>query len=138
MADWQIDHVGVAVPDLEKAISAYRDIFGYELVSGPFDDPIQQARVCFMGNGSDKETTIELIAPLGEKSHVASMVAKGIGAYHICYRVHNIEAELERVKSKKCLPIKGPDPAVAYGGRRVAWFFTPTRQLVELVEWESA
>ena len=129
-----MDHVGVAVADLEQALPLYRDLFGYEVLSGPFDDPLQQARVCFLGRGGDSETTIELIAPLDEKSHVASMIAKGIGAYHVCYRVDDIEAELARVRGLRCLVIKGPDPAVAYGGRRVAWFFTPTKQLVELVE----
>ena len=138
MANWQMDHVGVAVADLEQAIASYRDIFGYELVSGPFDDPVQQARVCFLGNDAADQTVIELIAPIDEKSHVASMVAKGIGAYHVCYRVRDIEGELARVRAKRCLIVKGPDPAVAYGGRRVAWFFTPTKQLVELVEWDAA
>jgi methylmalonyl-CoA/ethylmalonyl-CoA epimerase len=40
------------------------------------------------------------------------------------------------MKSKRCLLLGDPVPAVAFGGRRIAWLYTPTRQLVELLEAE--
>ena len=48
-----VDHVGVAVPTLEDAIDSNRALFGYNLVSGPFEDPIQKVRVAFLGSNCD-------------------------------------------------------------------------------------
>ena len=72
--------------------------------------------------------------PACEDSPVGQVLAKGIGAYHICYEVENIEDALEYVHSKGCVVITKPVPATAFEGRRIAWFYTPTRQLVEVVE----
>ena len=129
-----MEHVGVAVANLTASIQAYENVFGYRVLSGPFDDPIQRVRVCFLGNGSAGELAIELIEPLGSDSPVTRLLAKGGGAYHVCYNVANLDQALEEIRAKGCLVVAAPAPAVAYGGRRIAWFFTPDRQLVELVE----
>ena len=134
MIDLKYDHVGLAVKDLDAAQKSYEELFGYVLQSGPFDDPIQQARVAFLGLPGGGDVQLELIEPLDEKSHVARILAKGVSAYHVCYRVPDIEAALAELREKKCLVVKGPDPAVAYEGRPVAWFYTPTQQLMELVQ----
>jgi len=130
----KLSHIGVAVSDLDRAVAAYRDIFGYVMLSGPFDDPIQRVSVCFLGTGEPKEIAIELVAPKGEASPVNTILAKGIGAYHSCYEVENIEDALAYVRTRGCILISNPVPAVAFAGRRIAWFYTPTRQLIEVVE----
>ena len=138
----RFDHIGIAVRDLDAARRSYEELFGYTPLSGPFDDPVQQARVLFLadprlavgdGNGSS-DVVLELVAPLDETSHVARLVDSGVGAYHVCYRVEDLGAALEEFRGKGCLIVKQPAPAVAYGGRRIAWLYLPTRQLVELVE----
>jgi len=125
-------HMGVAVADLARAIAEYREVFGYELVSGPFDDPIQKVSVCFIFR--ENEPQIELIAPLGEASPIKRVLSSGGGAYHFCYEVVDLDLALIEIRAKKCLVISGPVPAVAFGNRRIAWFYTPARQLVELLE----
>ena len=137
---FRFNHMGVAVADIEKALPVYEQLFGYQVLSGPFDDAQQQARVVFIGRpGSFKDQVagdfvLELIAPLDEKSHVARLLSKGGGAYHVCYEVDNVEQTLADLRDKSCLIVSNPVPAVAYAGRRIAWFYTPTQQLVELVE----
>lgn len=138
----RFDHIGIAVRDLEAARKSYEELFGYTLLSGPFDDPAQQARVLFLADpqleitdGNDhRDVVLELVAPLDETSHVARLVDSGVGAYHVCYQVADLDAALEELRGKGCLIVKQPEPAVAYEGRRIAWLFLPTRQLVELVE----
>jgi len=125
-------HMGVAVADLARAIADYREVFGYELISGPFDDPIQKVSVCFISR--ENEPQIELIAPLGEASPIKRVLSGGGGAYHFCYEVVDLDLALIEIRAKKCLVISGPVPAVAFGNRRIAWFYTPARQLVELLE----
>ena len=133
-AAFAFHHLGVAVKSIAKAIPIYKDLFGYELISGPFDDPLQRVCVCFLGRPAAGEVVIELIAPLGNDTPIDLVIAKGGGAYHTCYEVENLDAAVETLRSKKCLLVAVPVPAVAFANRRIAWLFTPTNQLVELVE----
>jgi methylmalonyl-CoA/ethylmalonyl-CoA epimerase len=132
----KFNHLGVAVAEIDSALESYETLFGYRLLSGPFEDPTQEATVAFVGTGEEHDVVIEIIAPLTEKSHVARILAKGVAAYHVCYEVEDIDAALAEFREKKCLVVRDPVPAVAYGGRRIAWFYTPTKQLTELVEGE--
>lgn len=134
----KMHHIGIAVADLEKAIAIHRAVFGHELARGPFHDPIQKVSVCFLKDavtGAGPE--IELVAPAATDSPVAGWIAKQIGAYHLCYETDDIDAALSHVRRLRCVVIAAPVPAVAFAGRRVAWFFTPTRQLTELLERAS-
>ena len=133
MIPFRIEHLGVAVADIERALAHYADMFGYKLLRGPYDDPQQQARVAFIGT-SQCNTQLELVAPLGPDSQVERVLRKGQSLYHICYEVPNITAAIAHLRAQKCVLISGPTPAVAYEGRPIAWLYTPTRQLTELVE----
>ena len=134
MNGFRIQHLGLAVPDLPAALRVHEDLFGWTLLSGPFDDPTQQARVAFVGPEATRGVELQLIAPLDEKSHVARLLEKGMSAYHICCEVVDIEAAVRELRTRGCLIVREPVAAVAFQGRRIAWFYTPTRQLMELVE----
>jgi methylmalonyl-CoA/ethylmalonyl-CoA epimerase len=127
-------HLGVAVASMEKALTVYQGLFDYKLVSGPFSDPIQRVSVCFLGSGSANDITIELVEPLDDQSPIRKILEKGGGAYHICYEVADLDATLRTVADKGCVIVSRPAPAVAFENRRIAWFYTPTRQLIEIVE----
>ncbi len=128
-------HVGVAVPEIDSAADMLQSLFGYRVVSGPFDDPIQKVSVNFMTTSDEDTTEIELIAPLTEDSPIRAMLNKsGGGAYHLCFQTNDLEAALTHVRSKGCVVLGKPQNAVAFGGRRIAWVYTSTRQLFELVE----
>lgn len=136
--EFRLLHVGVAVSRIDSAARALESLFGYRVVSGPFDDPIQKVTVNFMMQSDHDVTEIELIAPLTEDSPVRAMLNKnGGGAYHLCFETNDMEAALIHVKMRGCVVVSPPQPAVAFGGRRIAWFYAPTRQLFELVERES-
>ncbi len=134
MEELSFHHLGVAVRDIRKAIPIFRELFGYELTSGPFDDPIQKVSVCFLGRGGNGDLVIELVAPLGDDSPVSGKLKTGGGAYHICYQVRDIRASIKQLVEKRSLLISGPDPAVAFDQREIAWLMTEARVLVELVQ----
>jgi methylmalonyl-CoA/ethylmalonyl-CoA epimerase len=134
MVSLKFSHVGVAVPNLEQALAVYHGIFGYTVRSGPFVDPIQKTSVCFIATNNEGDVPIELVAPSGDESPVNRFLGKGITTYHLCYEVDDIGEALKHVRSQGCLVLSEPVPAVAFEGRRIAWFYTPTRQLTELVE----
>ncbi len=132
-------HVGVAVPALDPAADTLQSIFGYRITSGPFDDPIQKVTVNFLTQSPDDNVEIELIAPLTEDSPIRAMLNKGTGgAYHLCFETNDLEKALAHAKDNGCIIVSPPNPAVAFGGRRIAWFYTKNRQLFELVESEEA
>jgi methylmalonyl-CoA/ethylmalonyl-CoA epimerase len=128
-------HVGVAVPALGPATEMLSNLFGYKVVSGPFDDPIQKVTVNFLAKSAGDVAEIELIAPLTEDSPIRSMLKKdGGGAYHLCFETSDMEGALTHARSNGCVVVSMPMPAVAFQGRRIAWIYTKSRQLFELVE----
>jgi methylmalonyl-CoA/ethylmalonyl-CoA epimerase len=130
-------HVGVAVPALEPTTELLSTLFGYKVVSGPFDDPIQRVSVNFLAKSDKDVAEIELIAPIAEDSPIRSILAKdGGGAYHLCFETNDIEGALTHLKNNGCIVISAPVPAVAFQGRRIAWIYTRSRQVFELVEAE--
>jgi methylmalonyl-CoA/ethylmalonyl-CoA epimerase len=134
---FKLRHVGVAVPSLDPATDTLATLFGYRVVSGPFDDPIQKVSVNFLTQSDNDVAEIELIAPLGQDSPITAMLAKnGGGAYHLCFETKDIEQALVHAKNNGCIVVSGPVPAVAFNGRRIAWIYTKSRQLFELVEAE--
>jgi methylmalonyl-CoA/ethylmalonyl-CoA epimerase len=134
---FKLRHVGVAVPSLGPATETLSTLFGYRVVSGPFDDPIQKVSVNFLTTSDKDATEIELIAPLSEDSPITSMLAKnGGGAYHLCFETSDIDQALVHAKNNGCMIVSPAVPAVAFGGRRIAWIYTRSRQLFELVEAE--
>lgn len=132
---FKLRHVGVAVPKLGPTTDALEALFGYKVVSGPFDDPIQKVSVNFLAKSENDVAEIELIAPLSEDSPITSMLAKGGGsAYHLCFETTDIEQAVAHAKENGCIIVSPPVPAVAFNGRRIAWIYTRSRQLFELVE----
>ena len=133
MERFQFHHLGVAVRDLGKAIPIYKALFGYELTSGPFDDPAQKVSVCFLSRG-EGDMVIELVAPLGAGSPVDRTLKKGAGAYHVCYEVANMDAAIAHLTGEGSFLLSGPVPAVAFEMRNIAWLMTEANLLVELVQ----
>ncbi len=133
MQRFTLHHVGIAVRNLPKAIPVYKNLFAYELESGPFDDPIQNVSVCFLTRG-EGDTLMELVAPLGPNSPIDGTLKKGGGPYHVCYQVADMKAAVHHLSEQGSVLISGPVPAVAFGMREVAWLMTEANLLVELLE----
>jgi len=132
-------HVGVAVPSLEPTTELLANLFGYKVVSGPFVDRIQKVAVNFLAASDNDTAEIELIAPLSEDSPIQSMLAKsGGGSYHLCFETSDMERALAHLRDHGCVILAAPVPAVAFQRRRIAWIYTPSRQLFEIVEAKAA
>lgn len=133
LSEFAFHHLGVAVQNIDVAVAAYRDQFGYELTSGPFDDPIQKVSVCFLSRGSG-DMVIELVAPLGSDSPVNGVLKKGGSVYHICYEVLDIQTAIAHLTAKGSFLLSSAVPAVAFDHREIAWLMTDTSLLVELLQ----
>jgi methylmalonyl-CoA/ethylmalonyl-CoA epimerase len=130
----RLDHTGFSVSDLEAAIVLFREQLG--ATTGPiYEDPLQRVRICFAEYDGGR---VELIAPLGEGSPIARVLAQGGGAYHLCFETEDLEPEVRRLRGKGFVPTGTAKPATAFGGRRVVFLFHPLARLVELVENPSS
>src|SRR3954466_1629760 len=86
-----IDHVGIAVPDLDEAIAFYRDTFGMETVHEETNEEqgVREAMVAVGDSGS----CIQLLAPLSPESTIAKFLDRsGPGMQQLAYRVEDVEA----------------------------------------------
>jgi methylmalonyl-CoA/ethylmalonyl-CoA epimerase len=133
MEKFVFHHIGIAVQNLKDAIPIYKSLFGYELISGPFDDALQNVSVCFLSRG-EKDARIELVAPLGANSPVDLVLKKGGGTYHICYEVQNIGSAIDHLREQGCFVVCDPVPAAAFNQREIAWLMTDVSLLVELLQ----
>ncbi len=93
----RLNHVAIAVPDLEAASAQYRDALGAK-VGAPQDEPDHGVTVVFI---ELPNTKIELLYPLGEDSPITGFLDKNPsgGIHHICYEVEDILAARDRLKA---------------------------------------
>ena len=85
-----IDHVGMAVPDLDEAIAFYRDTFGMRLAHQETNHE-QGVREAMMAVG-DSGSHVQLLAPLSEDSTIAKFIGRnGPGCQQVAYRVTDVE-----------------------------------------------
>ncbi len=132
MVEMSFHHVGVAVKSIAAALEYYTGLFGLKQYSEPVEVPGERVRVCFLEAAPG--VLIELVEGIGEKSPVPNIVSRtGAGPYHICYRVADLDAAIQRLRAGGCVRLKRferPGP----GMRRFAFLLTPDRQLFELCE----
>jgi methylmalonyl-CoA/ethylmalonyl-CoA epimerase len=85
-----IDHVGMAVPDLDEAIAFYRDVFGMTLAHQEVNEE-QGVREAMMAVG-DSGSCVQLLAPIDETSTIAKFIGRnGPGCQQVAYRVEDVE-----------------------------------------------
>jgi len=113
----RIDHVGVAVEDMDGALALYRDALGMPLAHREtVEEQGVDAALLDVGDGH-----VELLAPLGPDTPVGKYLAKkGPGIHHVAYAVQDIDAELERLKEAG-LRLIDETPRVGIRNSRVAF-----------------
>jgi methylmalonyl-CoA epimerase len=127
----KVDHVGIAVPDLEAAARAYRAL-GFEVESVQ-EVPTEKVRAAFLPVG---ESRLELLEPTDPASAIARFLQKRSGLHHVCVLVEDIEqalAELEAAGAE--LIDQRPRPGA--DGSRVA-FVHPRSAAGVLLELKQA
>jgi methylmalonyl-CoA epimerase len=92
-----LDHIGIAVADVQEALRFYRDALGLD-VELPEDVPSQRVRVHFIPTG---DAALELLEATAEDSPIAKYVQKrGPGLHHITLRVDDIHTALAQLKGR--------------------------------------
>lgn len=136
MSVMKIDHIGVAVENLEEAVPFYRDVLGLAFL-GIEEVPSQKVRVAMFAVG---ESRIELLEPTAPDSPIASALEKrGPGVHHIAYAVEDAAAAVAAMSARGVRMIDR-EPRPGAGGTRIA-FVHPAESgkvLTELCEHPAA
>lgn len=127
-------HVGFVVSSIQNTVRSFADMLQTDWDGHIIHDPNQGVRVTFLKSRRHGDPLWELVEPVEENSPVQSFVAKGGGLHHVCYVVDDLEESLARSRSLGALTTREPMPAVAFGGRRIAWIYTRNRLLIEYLE----
>lgn len=128
----QIDHIGIAVKNIEQAGKFYRDILGLE-IEGTENVAAQKVNVAFLPITDSELELLESTDPEGPVSKFIN--TRGEGIQHIAFRVENIDEALKELKSKG-IRLIDEEPRLGAGGARIA-FIHPKESggvLVELCE----
>lgn len=130
----RINHIALAVPDLAVAVARYRDSLG-ATVSEPQVLPEHGVTVVFVQFDNSK---VELLEPLGEKSPIASFLAKNPdgGMHHICYEVSDILAARDHLKAAGARVLGDGNPKIGAHGNPVL-FLHPKDFFGTLIELEE-
>ncbi|MDH4990457.1 methylmalonyl-CoA epimerase [Aquamicrobium lusatiense] len=131
----RLNHVAIAVPDLEKATATYRDTLG-GTVTQPQALPEHGVTVVFVDLGNTK---VELLEPLGVGSPIAAFLEKNPsgGMHHVCYEVDDILTARDRLKAGGARVLGDGEPKIGAHGKPVL-FLHPKDFCGTLVELEQS
>ncbi|MFC0246337.1 methylmalonyl-CoA epimerase [Falsochrobactrum ovis] len=130
----RLNHVAIAVPDINSASALYRDKLGAK-ISQPQQLPEHGVTVVFIDVGNTK---IELLEPLGEGSPIAAFLAKNPsgGMHHLCYEVEDIIAARDRLIEQGARILGDGEPKSGAHGKPVL-FLHPKDFNGTLIELEE-
>ncbi len=130
----RLNHVAIAVPDLDAAAEQYRGTLGAS-VGAPQDEPDHGVTVVFI---ELPNTKIELLHPLGEGSPIAGFLEKNPsgGIHHVCYEVEDILAARDKLRAAGARVLGDGEPKIGAHGKPVL-FLHPKDFTGTLVELEQ-
>jgi methylmalonyl-CoA/ethylmalonyl-CoA epimerase len=130
----KLNHVAIAVPDLEEAARTYRETLGAR-VSAPQPQPDHGVTVVFV---ELPNTKIELLHPLGENSPIAKFLERNPdgGMHHLCYEVEDIIAARDQLKAKGARVLGDGEPKIG-AHRKPVLFLHPKDFSGALIEIEE-
>jgi methylmalonyl-CoA/ethylmalonyl-CoA epimerase len=126
-------HIGIFTSDLDVGRNKLSLILPIQSVSEPIEDPGLKVKVQFCTDTSG--ICYELVAPFGENNPVSGILLSGKAIInHVAYTVESIDVASHELRKSGCMPLSQARPAVAFGNRRVMFFMSPLRFIIELIE----
>jgi methylmalonyl-CoA/ethylmalonyl-CoA epimerase len=135
----KLNHVGVATPSIDQALTVYRDMLGATAITEKRSLPEFGVTVCFVNLPNSQ---IELLEPLGEGSVISAFLEKNPrgGQHHVCFEVQDIYAARDDMRAKGATVLGTGEPRIGAHGVPVI-FVHPKDMggvLVELMQTPSA
>ena len=128
----KVDHIGIAVSNLDEALKLYEEVLGIECIKTEVVEE-QKVKVAFLPLG---DTEVELLESTAPDGPVAKFIEKkGEGIQHIAFKVDNIEKALEEMRQKG-MQLIDEKPRYGAGGAKIAFLHPKSTKgvLIELCE----
>ena len=122
-------HVGVACSDFAKEEGVFA-VLGYRREGEDFKDPTQGIEGRFLVGAGPR---LELLRNLEGRDTLTPWLRKGIRFYHVAYEVDDLSLAADRLAAAGAKVVVSPVPAVAFNGRKIAFFMLPNLSLIELI-----
>lgn len=130
----KLHHYGFVVADIQQGMEGFCASLGARWDGQIFEDPLQKVKVAFLTT-DESDAQLELVEPMGPDSPVHRFLTeRGGGLHHACWSVADLDAHLVEMRARGAMIARRPKPAVAFGGRRIAWVLTREKLLVEFLE----
>jgi methylmalonyl-CoA/ethylmalonyl-CoA epimerase len=126
-------HIGILVRDLEQGKASLGILIPNMFWEKVIEDIGIGVKVLF---GEDATgVRYELVAPINNQSLISNYLnTKDNMLHHLAYTVDNFDEKYIELRSLRLMPLSAPMPATAFGGKKVAFFLTPLKTILEIIE----
>jgi methylmalonyl-CoA/ethylmalonyl-CoA epimerase len=114
-----LDHIGIVVPNLERAVGQWEVLFGYQRDSDTVLNTRQKVKVAFLSK--EGSLTVKLIEPSAPDSPVFHAARKGGGLHHVCFRCPSVAAQIPLLEKKGAMLLVPPQPGEAFNNHPIAF-----------------
>ncbi len=131
----KIDHIGIAVKDLNKAIKYWTEIFDYKQMTEIVKNTRQKVWVVFMHKRDSMP--VKLISPVDKTSSIYRFAKRGGGVHHLCFNCGDLEKKLEHLRELGLRILTKPEPGEAFQGENIAFLHAHHLGNMELIDTEK-
>ncbi|KAF6628180.1 VOC family protein [Paenibacillus sp. EKM208P] len=126
----QFHHIGIACGDLQREIESHNKL-GYMIEGEMFSDPIQHVKGQFMTLGKFR---VEILEAISSPSPIDNYLKSNCKMYHQAYECDQLSAAMSWMRKLGAKLIAGPNRAVAFQGREIAFFLLRNSIIIELIQ----
>ncbi len=137
-----LDHIGIVVPSLERAMHQWETLFGYHKSSDIVVNTRQKVKVVFLAR--EDSLTVKLVEPTAPDSPAFMAARKGGGLHHLCFRCESVDAQIPILQKNGATLIVPPQPGEAFNNHPIAFMLVSNNLNFELIDtgekagWEAA
>ena len=131
----KIDHICFAVKNISEGVSYWESVFGYRQMTEVVVNTLQKVKVVFLAK--KESILIKLIEPTEENQSLINFVNRGGGFHHLCFRVDNMDKQIEEFKEKGLLTLVPPQPGEAFNNHEIAFMLAKYGINIELVDTDE-
>lgn len=130
-----IDHICIAVRNLEQGIEYWEQTFGYRQMTKPVVNSIQKVRVVFLSRPDS--LPVKLIEPAEGNLSLYNFVNRGGGFHHLCFRCENVNETLNELSLKGLITLSSPQPGEAFNNHLIAFMLARNGLNIELIDTDE-
>lgn len=130
-----IDHIGIVVPSLEKAIPHWEKVFGYKQSTRKVENTRQKVYVVFLAK--EDSISIKLLEPKDNTSPIYHFAKRGGGLHHLCFKCDHLNNEISRLEEFGLRVLTAPEPGEAFANENIAFLFAKHGLNIELIDTDK-